>query len=142
MGTKHGACGWGALLLSVGLCGAVAAGPVERPVTLSEAESLAVRHNRQIRLAEAALAQASAGVDVIFHIADAAGIGVVEGAVESDIWVIGWGADQNHLAPENVLSSSLTNSGGLLIKDVELAANGTWTGQAACFHTGRGRART
>lgn len=77
---------------------------------------------------EAALAQASAGVDVIFHIADAAGIGVVEGAVESDIWVMGWGADQNHLAPENVISSSLTNSGGLLIKDVELAADGTWTG--------------
>ncbi len=77
---------------------------------------------------EAALAQASAGVDVIFHIADAAGIGVIDGAVESDIWVIGWGADQNHLAPENVLSSSLTNSGGLLIKDVELVADGTWTG--------------
>jgi basic membrane protein A len=77
---------------------------------------------------EAALAQASAGVDVIFHIADAAGLGVIQAAEETDTWVVGWGADQNHLAPDNVLSSSLTNTGGLLIKDVEQITRGTWTG--------------
>jgi len=82
---------------------------------------------------EAALAQASAGVDVIFHIADAAGLGVIEAAAESDIWVIGWGADQNHLAPENVISSSLTNSAGLLMKDVELVQKGLWTGEARVY---------
>ena len=48
---------------------------------------------------EAAFAQFSAGVDVIFHIADAAGIGVVQAAEEEGVWAIGWGLDQNSIAP-------------------------------------------
>jgi len=77
---------------------------------------------------EAALAQASAGVDVIFHIADAAGVGIIQACQESGIWAMGWGADQNHLASDTVLTSLLTNGDTLLVKDVELVVNGEWTG--------------
>jgi len=82
---------------------------------------------------EAALAQASAGVDVIFHIADAAGVGVIQAVEESGIWGIGWGLDQNHLAPEYIISSLLFRGDELLVQDVQKVVDGTWTGEARLY---------
>jgi basic membrane protein A len=82
---------------------------------------------------EAALAQASAGVDVIFHIADAAGVGVVQACEEAGIWAIGWGLDQNHLAPDTVLSSLLFSGAELLLQDVQMVVDGTWTGEVRLY---------
>jgi basic membrane protein A len=82
---------------------------------------------------EAALAQASAGVDVIFHIADAAGIGVVQACEEAGIWAIGWGLDQNHLAPDTVISSLLFSGAELLLQDVQMVVDGTWTGEVRLY---------
>ncbi len=56
---------------------------------------------------EAATSAAGAGVDVIYHIADAAGLGVINGAKGSGIKAIGWGADQHDVAPETVIASEL-----------------------------------
>lgn len=77
---------------------------------------------------EAARAQASAGIDVVFHIADAAGIGVLQAAEDAGIWAIGWGLDQNHLAPQAVISSLLFDGASLLLQDVQKVVDGTWTG--------------
>lgn len=85
------------------------------------------------RAKEAALAQAAAGVDVIFHIADAAGIGVIEACQESGIYAIGWGLDQNHLAPDTVLTSLLFSGADLLFQDVQRVVDGTWTGEVRLY---------
>jgi basic membrane protein A len=69
---------------------------------------------------EATLAQASAGVDVVFHIADASAVGVMQAAVEKNIMVIGWGLDQNAMAPKNVI-------------DVKRVVDGTWTGDSRLY---------
>jgi len=58
---------------------------------------------------EAAQSLAAAGYDVIYHIADAAGIGVINGAKAAGVKVIGWGADQNSVAPDTVIASQITD---------------------------------
>ncbi len=82
---------------------------------------------------EAALAQASGGVDVLFHIADAAGLGIIQAIEEQNIWGIGWGLDQNHLAPKNVISSLLFSGDRLLVQDVAKVVDGTWTGEVRLY---------
>ncbi len=56
---------------------------------------------------EAALAQISAGADCIFHVADAAGIGVIQACEEEGVRAIGFAYDQNELAPETVITSTI-----------------------------------
>jgi basic membrane protein A and related proteins len=58
---------------------------------------------------EAAQSLAAAGVDIIYHIADAAGIGVIDGAREAHIKVIGWGEDQHSVAPDTVIASQIVD---------------------------------
>jgi len=58
---------------------------------------------------EAALAQVSAGADLLFHNADAAGLGVFHAAVQSHIYAFGTNGDQNAVAPENILASAVTH---------------------------------
>ncbi len=58
---------------------------------------------------EAAQSLAASGVDVVYHIADAAGIGVINGAAAAKIKAIGWGADQHAVAPGTVIASELVN---------------------------------
>lgn len=49
------------------------------------------------------------GADVIFHAAGQSGAGCIEAAKEMNQMVIGVDLDQNKLAPENVITSSLKN---------------------------------
>lgn len=49
------------------------------------------------------------GADVIFHAAGQTGTGVIEAAKEMNKMVIGVDLDQNKLAPDNVITSSLKN---------------------------------
>lgn len=64
---------------------------------------------------DAALGKATAtkmysdGADVVFHAAGNVGTGVIEAAKEADKWVIGVDLDQNHLAPDNVITSAMKN---------------------------------
>jgi basic membrane protein A len=76
---------------------------------------------------EAALAQVSAGVDVIFHIADAAGIGIINAAADKGVYAIGWGLDQNSVAPKTVLTSLLFGNDRLMVDEVRKIQDGTWT---------------
>ena len=82
---------------------------------------------------EAAFAQFDAGVDVIFHIADAAGIGIIQAAQERGVWAIGWGLDQNSIAPDTVISSLLFSGDLLLLQDVQSVVDGTWTGEVRLY---------
>lgn len=47
------------------------------------------------------------GVDVIYHASGGTGLGVIEAARDHDRYVIGVDSDQNHLAPEHVITSML-----------------------------------
>ena len=54
-----------------------------------------------------ALSQIAAGADIVFHIAGGTGTGVIDAAKEKNVYAIGVDADQNYMAPENVITSAL-----------------------------------
>jgi basic membrane protein A len=60
-----------------------------------------------------AIAEYSAGSDIIMHAAGGAGKGVIEAAKEQDKFVIGVDVDQVALAPDNVITSVLKNTGAV-----------------------------
>lgn len=47
------------------------------------------------------------GADIVFHASGGTGNGVIEAAREQDKYVIGVDMDQNHLAPEHVITSAM-----------------------------------
>jgi len=57
---------------------------------------------------EAALAQVSAGADLLIHNADAAGLGVFQAATQSRIYAFGANGNQNNVAPNTVLASAVS----------------------------------
>lgn len=59
---------------------------------------------------EAGITQINTGVDVITHLADISGIGVIKAAEESDISVIGTITDQYDLAPTAVITSAIQDA--------------------------------
>jgi basic membrane protein A len=74
---------------------------------------------------EAALAQISAGADVVFHIADAAGMGVIQACKEKGVWAEGSNYDQNELAPDTVLTSTINDTPAMLVAAVGQMLDGT-----------------
>ena len=74
---------------------------------------------------EAALAQISAGADVVFHIADAAGIGVIQACEQEGVWAMGSNYDQNELAPDTVLTSTINDTPAMLVESVGQMLDGT-----------------
>ncbi len=58
---------------------------------------------------EAALAQISQGADLLFHNADAAGLGVFQAAHQDHIYAFGANRNQNDIIPDTVLASAVTN---------------------------------
>jgi basic membrane protein A and related proteins len=56
---------------------------------------------------EAALAMIEEGADIIFQAAGLTGLGVIQAANEEGIFAIGVDIDQNHVAPEAVLTSAI-----------------------------------
>jgi basic membrane protein A len=77
---------------------------------------------------EAAQGQAASGIDVIYQIADAAGVGVINGATEEGISVIGWGIDQNEVAPETVVASQIVDQEKMIGLACEEAIAGEFEG--------------
>lgn len=68
---------------------------------------------------ELALAQFDQGVDVVWGAAGVSGLGVIQAAEEADRYVIGADDDQNHLAPEHVLTSGLKQVNNTVLFAVE-----------------------
>jgi basic membrane protein A and related proteins len=58
---------------------------------------------------EAALAEISQGADMLFHNADAAGLGVFQAAGQRHVFAFGSNRDQNDVAPAVVLASAVTS---------------------------------
>ena len=63
---------------------------------------------------EAGIAQINTGVDVITHLADQGGIGVIKAAEEADISAIGAIVDQHDLAPTTVITSGIEDASQLV----------------------------
>jgi basic membrane protein A len=74
--------------------------------------------NDAAKAKEVASAMIEEGADIMAHDADAAGLGVVEAAVEKDIPVIGAISDQVDLAPDHMVTSALSD----LTKAIEVMA--------------------
>jgi len=58
---------------------------------------------------EASLAQVSQGADLLFHNADAAGLGVFQAAHQKGIFAFGANRNQNDIIPDTVLASAVTD---------------------------------
>ena len=56
---------------------------------------------------ETALAELDMGVDVLYAVADAAGLGVIQAAKEKNIMMIGNTGDQASLAPDQIITSTV-----------------------------------
>lgn len=63
---------------------------------------------------EAGISQINTGVDVIAHLADTSGIGVIKAAEDRDIGAIGAITDQHDIAPSTVLTSGIEDASQLV----------------------------
>lgn len=71
---------------------------------------------------EAALAQVEQGADVL----SAQGVGVIDAAVEADVWALGAMTDQNASGPEVVLTSVTWNLAPLVKTTAQAVMDGAW----------------
>ena len=74
---------------------------------------------------EAATSIIRQNVDVIFHVADSSGHGVIESAKENGVYALGAVQDQNSLAPDTVLSSFVLDVDKAYSQAVDASTNGT-----------------
>jgi basic membrane protein A len=122
----------------------------EFPVIVAQMEAfklgvLAVNPDADVRLTylgtfedvekakETARAMIDDGADVLYHIADAAGLGVIQAAQEAGIWAIGWGKDQNEVAPETVFTSQIVDQTAMIVDGVQAIVDGTFDGKPRTF---------
>ncbi len=68
------------------------------------------------------------GADVVMHAAGGVGDGVIEAAKEKNKMAIGVDRDQNDLAPENVITSSMKMVGSAIYQVTESFTKGNWQG--------------
>lgn len=73
---------------------------------------------------EAATALIAQGVDVLAHMADLTGLGVLEAAREKNILAFGYAEDQRKIAPDQVVSSAVFRSGDMIFDAVKDIAAG------------------
>lgn len=74
---------------------------------------------------EAAQTQINTGVDVITHLADISGIGVLKAAEDADISAIGAIKDQHDLAPSTIILSGIQDGSQLVYLASEFYLDGT-----------------
>src|ERR671922_1115558 len=78
---------------------------------------------------EAATSIIRQGADFMFHVADSSGQGVIQAANESRIYALGAVQDQNHLAPDTVLSSFVLDVDKAYDSAVKMVTEGNFTGK-------------
>jgi basic membrane protein A and related proteins len=78
---------------------------------------------------EAAISIIRQGADFMFHVADSSGQGVIQAADESGIYALGAVQDQNHLAPDTVLSSFVLDVDKAYNSAVKMVMDGNFTGK-------------
>jgi basic membrane protein A len=77
---------------------------------------------------EAALSEIGSGCDILYHIADTAGMGVIQAAADKGAYVIGYGSDQNHLAPKTVIATEISDPRFMMVDTVRLIQEGKFDG--------------
>lgn len=82
---------------------------------------------------ETTQAMIDSGIDVIYHIADAAGVGVIQAADSGKILVIGWGKDQSELAPNAVLTSQIVDQKAMIVDAIGGLIDGQFAGAPQFF---------
>jgi basic membrane protein A and related proteins len=78
---------------------------------------------------EAATSIIRQGADFMFHVADSSGQGVIQAANESGIYALGAVQDQNHLAPDTILSSFVLDIDKAYDSVVKMVMDGNFTGK-------------
>ena len=77
---------------------------------------------------EAATSIIRGGADIMFHVADSSGHGVIDAAKEKGIYALGAVQDQNHLAPDTILTSFVLDTDKAYENAVTMVTNGNFTG--------------
>lgn len=67
------------------------------------------------------------GADVVYHAAGGTGNGVIEACAEEGVWAIGVDTDQNHLAPEAVVTSAMKRVDNASYEITKAVLEGTYT---------------
>jgi len=78
---------------------------------------------------EAAMAMIDKGADVLSHCANQAGTGLIKAAEEKGLFATGDSYDQNFLAPQTILSSTIYNVPALVLAAATHVKNGTFKGE-------------
>jgi len=75
---------------------------------------------------ELALSQYNQGADIVYQAAGPTGTGVIEAAQQLDRYVIGVDADQNHVAPHNVITSMQKHVEVAVYRTIRSVVDGTF----------------
>jgi len=94
--------------------------------------------NDPVRGKELALAQYDQGADIIYQAAGGTGLGVIDAARERDRWVIGTDANQNYMAPGNVLTSMVKRVDVAVFETIKSVVEGTFSGGVKEFDLSNG----
>jgi basic membrane protein A and related proteins len=78
---------------------------------------------------QAALSQINNGADLLLHVADTSGHGVIQAAKENGIYAFGAISDQNKLAPNTVLTSFILDVEKAFSQAVNMIQAGNFSGQ-------------
>jgi basic membrane protein A len=78
---------------------------------------------------EAAISIIRQGADFMFHVADSSGQGVIQASDESGIYALGAVQDQNHLAPDTVLSSFVLDVDKAYDSAIKMVVEGNFTAE-------------
>ena len=78
---------------------------------------------------EAATSIIRQGADFMFHVADSSGQGVIQASDDRGIYALGAVQDQNHLAPDTVLSSFVLDVDKAYDSAVKMVKDGNFTGK-------------
>jgi basic membrane lipoprotein Med (substrate-binding protein (PBP1-ABC) superfamily) len=78
---------------------------------------------------EASLALIQQGADVLFHNADAAGLGVFQAAQQRKVWAFGANKDQNGIAPDVILASAVIDIPRAFVTVAKRVEDGTFVAQ-------------
>lgn len=77
---------------------------------------------------DAALSMIDKGADVLYHVANQAGTGAIKAAEEKGILACGNSYDQNSIAPNTVICSTIYNMPTVILTAVDAVKNGTFKG--------------
>lgn len=78
---------------------------------------------------EAASSIIRRGADLVFHVADSSGQGVIQAAAEHGVYALGAVQDQNHIGPDTVLSSFVIDVDKAYDSAVAMVRNKTFEGE-------------